>query len=106
LAFVATDKSYIVFITEDAMDDLKKIEALALAYSSTSVAKTRIRALYKRIEQLEVFPHAGKHDSTILDKSEEIRYVIKNHFRIQYQILDDHVYILQIVNAKGNPSSF
>jgi addiction module RelE/StbE family toxin len=95
-------KKYNVRITQSAEDDLNEI-ILYIAQNNPQNALKIMKRIQNKISTLECFPEKGGYVPELLKKNiKDYRQLIESPWKIIYNIENDDVNILTIVDSRRN----
>ena len=94
-------KTHTVFLTHDAVNDLKSIHDYIFDHDSPERAAYVVDNIEKVFESLSLFPERGGYPPELLMVGiREYREVFFKPYRIVYRVRDNKVYVMLIVDGR------
>ncbi|MFN8397911.1 MAG: type II toxin-antitoxin system RelE/ParE family toxin [Bacteroidia bacterium] len=91
-------------MTRRAENDLEVIYEFLLMQHSPQTAGRILLGIIQRIDQLAMFPYAGKIDPNALATSPLVRYKISGKYKICYRLLEGRVVeVTRILDTRKAP---
>ena len=95
--------TYEIIWTDFAMNELKKIYLFYLENVSRKVALSIKNDILSSTRQLENQPDSGQVELHLDNLSETYRYILSGNYKIIYKSNNDHIFILDVFDARRNP---
>ena len=94
-------KTYTVFLTQDAMDDLKTVHDYLFDHESPGRADYVIGKIEKTFKTLARFPERGPYPLELAEVGiKEYREVFFKPYRIIYRVQNNKVYVMMIADGR------
>ena len=94
---------YEVVWTSDALNDLDEVYEFIAQKSIQRAIKT-VEAILDQADQLITHPYSGQKEEGLQHLSDNYRYLVKDHYKTIYQVLEQRVVIIQVFDTRQDPS--
>ena len=87
-----------VYWTQEAIDKLADIESYIISKEAVAAAKSLIKRLTERAEQIKRVPYSGRQVTDYEDN--QVRELLERPYRIIYFVEEDTIYILSVMHYR------
>lgn len=89
--------------TAKAQEDLENIFNFYTDHFSKELARKTIKAIFNKISTLKLGNELGQKEELLIHLNQNHRYLISNHNKIIYKVVESTAYITHVFDTRQNP---
>ncbi|PCH64372.1 MAG: plasmid stabilization protein [Gammaproteobacteria bacterium] len=87
-----------VYWTQESLDKLADIESYIISQEAVAAAKSLIKRLTERVDQIKRAPYSGR---KVIDyEDDQVRELLERPYRIIYHVTEETIYILSVMHYR------